>query len=136
MPVTVTVCATFQLALVKVNSEVLTAPSNALLTDTGIVTSAVGAAARTTVKVAVAPASLVLPLMVPTLIAAAILVATAFCENSEVPPKLPPPKSNVAVALTARPAATLTPDSSDVKKASPPASVVTLTKPRNTWPSP
>src|SRR5204862_2667537 len=56
-PVTVTVCATFQLAVVNVKLAGATVPSAGLLELNAMVTSAVGCEVRTTVKVAVPPAS-------------------------------------------------------------------------------
>ena len=135
-PVTVTVCGTFQFVDVKVTSAVLSVPSSRLLLVTVKLTLAVGAVFNTTVNVAVPPASEVFPLMAPTLMAAVLAVATTLAANSDVPPKLPAPKSWVAVALTAWPAATLTPLSKVAKGVLPVASVVTLTKPKYTWPSP
>ena len=58
-PVTVTVCGTFQFALVKVRLAGLTVPSVVSLELRPIVTSAVGCVFSTTVKVAVPPASVV-----------------------------------------------------------------------------
>ena len=58
-PVTVTVCATFQLAVVKVSDAGATVPSVGSLELSAIVTSAVGCAVSTTVNVAVPPASVV-----------------------------------------------------------------------------
>jgi hypothetical protein len=58
-PVTVTVCATFQFALVKTRLAGLTVPSAGLLEVRAMVTFAVGCVLRTTVKVAVPPASFV-----------------------------------------------------------------------------
>ena len=58
-PVTVTVCATFQFAVVKVRLAGLTVPSVVSLELSAIVTSAVGCVLSTTVKVAVPPASVV-----------------------------------------------------------------------------
>ena len=58
-PVTVTVCATFQFAVVKVRLAGLTVPSVVSLELSAIVTSAVGWVLSTTVNVAVPPASVV-----------------------------------------------------------------------------
>ncbi len=58
-PVTVTVCAVFQLAAVKVSDAGRTVPSVASLDERPTVTSAVGCEFRTTVNVAVPPASVV-----------------------------------------------------------------------------
>ena len=58
-PVTVTVCAMFQLAAVKVRLAGATVPSPVSLEDRAMVTSAVGWALSTTVKVAVPAASVV-----------------------------------------------------------------------------
>ena len=55
----VTVCATFQFAAVKITLAGLTVPSVTSFEIKPIVTSAVGCEVRTTVKVAVPPASLV-----------------------------------------------------------------------------
>ncbi len=65
-PVTVTVCAEFQFALVKVSDAGRTVPSVVSFDERPIVTSAVGCASSTTVKVAVPPASVVGPLTVDT----------------------------------------------------------------------
>src|SRR5215470_10739304 len=62
-PVTVAVWLVFQLAEVKVNEAGLTVPSVVSLLLSPIVTSAVGAWVRRMVKVAVPPASVVLPLI-------------------------------------------------------------------------
>ncbi len=59
-PVMVTVCGTFQLSAVKTRLVTEATPSDALLEATGIWTSAVGAVESTTLKLAVAPASLVM----------------------------------------------------------------------------
>ena len=56
---TVTVCGVFQLAVVKVTDAGLTVPSVVSLELSPTVTLAVGCEARTTVKVAVPPASVV-----------------------------------------------------------------------------
>ena len=58
-PVTVTVCAVFQFAAVNVSDAGLTVPSVVSFELSPIVTSAVGCASSTTVKVAVPPASVV-----------------------------------------------------------------------------
>ena len=58
-PVTVTVCGTFQFAVVKVRLAGLTVPSVVSLELSPMVTSAVGWVFSTTVKVAVPPASVV-----------------------------------------------------------------------------
>ena len=58
-PVTVTVWATFQFAAVNVRLAGETVPSAALLLESAIVTSAVGCAFITTVKLALPPASVV-----------------------------------------------------------------------------
>jgi hypothetical protein len=58
-PVTVTVCAWFQLAGVKVKVAVDTVPSDGSELFTGIVTSLAGWDERTTVNVAVKPVSVV-----------------------------------------------------------------------------
>src|SRR5437879_6187166 len=58
-PVTITVCATFQFADVKVSDAGATVPSVGSLDDKGIVTFAVGCVLSTTVKVAAPPASVV-----------------------------------------------------------------------------
>jgi hypothetical protein len=55
----VTVCATFQLADVKVKLVLSTVPSAVLLLVNGMVTSAVGWLFKTTVNVAFPPASVV-----------------------------------------------------------------------------
>ena len=55
----VTVCSVLQLAGVKVKEEGETVPSVASLLDRPIVTSAVGSEVKTTVKVDVPPASVV-----------------------------------------------------------------------------
>ena len=65
-PVTVTVCAVFQVPVVKVSAAGATVPSLVSLEVTAIVTSAVGWALSTTVNVAVPPASVVLPEIVLT----------------------------------------------------------------------
>ena len=70
---TVTVCAVFQFALVKVNDAGSTVPSVASLVLRPTVTLAVGSASSTTVKVAVPPASVVGPLMVETVMPEASL---------------------------------------------------------------
>ncbi len=54
-----TVCATFQLAVVKVKLDLSIVPSAVLLLVNGMVTLAVGWLFRTTVNVAVPPASVV-----------------------------------------------------------------------------
>jgi hypothetical protein len=59
VPVTVTVCGTFQSAAVNVRLEIVTVPSVESLVMTGISTSAVGSLSSTTVKFAVPPASVV-----------------------------------------------------------------------------
>ena len=56
---TVTVWAAFQFALVNVRLAVETVPSAVLLLATGITTSAMGWLVRTTVKLALPPASVV-----------------------------------------------------------------------------
>src|SRR5438552_8276256 len=56
-PVTVTVCATFQFAVVKVSDAGATVPSVRSFDDNPIVTFAVGWLVRTIVNVAVPPAS-------------------------------------------------------------------------------
>src|SRR2546426_120249 len=58
-PVTVTVCATFQFAVVNVTLAGATVPSVRSLDDNPIVTFVVGWLFRTTVNVAVPPASVV-----------------------------------------------------------------------------
>src|SRR3954471_7828885 len=58
-PVTVTVCAAFQLAGVNVSAAGETVPSVVSLEDSAMVTLAVGWALRATVKAAVPPASVV-----------------------------------------------------------------------------
>ena len=58
-PVTVTVCAMFQLAVVNVRLGELTVPSVGSLELSPMVTSAVGWLVSTTVNVAVPPASVV-----------------------------------------------------------------------------
>src|SRR5438093_1047893 len=58
-PVTVTIWAKFKLAAVKVRLEVETVPSAVLLEDRPRVTAAVGWLVRTTLNVAVPPASVV-----------------------------------------------------------------------------
>src|SRR5881396_1927902 len=58
-PVTVTVCATFQFAVVNVSDTGDTVPSVKSLDDNPIETLAVGWVFRTTVNVAVPPASVV-----------------------------------------------------------------------------
>ncbi len=58
-PVTVTVCATFQLAAVNVSDVTLIDPSPELLMLTGMTTFAVGWLVSTTLKVAFPPASVV-----------------------------------------------------------------------------
>ena len=65
-PVTVTVCGVAQLAAVKVRLAGATVPSVVSLLEIPVETSAVGSAFRTTVKVAVPPASVVLPLIADT----------------------------------------------------------------------
>ena len=65
-PVTVTVCAVFQLAAVKVRLAGATVPSPVSLEVRAMVTSAVGWALSTTVKVAVPAASVVGPEIVLT----------------------------------------------------------------------
>jgi hypothetical protein len=63
-PVMVTVCAALQLEIAKINSVGLTVPSLLSLLVSVTVTALVGSEVSTTVKVAVAPASLVVkPLM-------------------------------------------------------------------------
>src|SRR5437773_930579 len=58
-PVTVAVCATFQFAVVNVSEGGGTVPSGRSLNDSPTVTFAVGWLAKTTVNVAVPPASVV-----------------------------------------------------------------------------
>src|SRR2546430_1107097 len=58
-PVTVTVCGAFQFAAVKVRRDAVAAPSLPSLETTGMTTSAVGWLFKTTVSVALPPASLV-----------------------------------------------------------------------------
>src|SRR5712691_9878087 len=58
-PVTVTVCATFQFAVVNVSDTGATVPSVRSFDDNPIVTLAVGWLVRTTANVAVPPASVV-----------------------------------------------------------------------------
>src|SRR5260221_3946209 len=58
-PVTVAVCATFQFAVVNVSEAGATVPSVRSFDDNPIVTLAVGWVLRTTVNVAVPPASVV-----------------------------------------------------------------------------
>src|SRR5437762_528390 len=58
-PVTVTVCATFQFAVVNVSDTGDTVPSVMSFDDNPIVTFAVGWVCRTTVNVAVPPVSVV-----------------------------------------------------------------------------
>src|SRR5215208_3611426 len=71
-PVTVTFCATFQLTAVKTSAAGETVPSAGSLDESGMVTSAAGWEASTTVKVTDAPASDVeVPLGAETVIAAA-----------------------------------------------------------------
>ena len=53
-----------------------------------------------------------------------------LAENSEVPPKLPPPRSGVAVAVMTWPTVVTTPDRTAVKLALPTPFVVTSTWPR------
>ncbi len=72
-PVTVTVWALFQFAVVKVSDAGGTVPSVVSFDEMPIVTSAVGCASSTTVNVAVPPASVVLPLIVETVIPEASL---------------------------------------------------------------
>ena len=132
----VTVCATFQLNEVKVSKAVEALASTALLTLTAIVTLAVGAVFRLTVKLAPPPASVSAPLTAETLMAGAPLLATTLVASSEVSPKLPPPRSCVAVAVTTWPVVTLTPFSTAAKLALPLPSVVTLVLPSSTAASP
>ena len=73
-PVTVTVCATFQFAVVKVRLAGRTVPSVVSLELSAIVTLAVGCVLSTTVNVAVPPASVVVrPVVGVTVIPAASL---------------------------------------------------------------
>ena len=73
-PVIVTVCVVFQLAAVKVRLDGETVPSAVLLEVSPMVTLAVGWLVRTTVKVAVPPASVVVnPLVGVTVMPAASL---------------------------------------------------------------
>ena len=73
-PVTVTVCGVLQLPVVKVRVAGATVPSVVSLELRPMVTSAVGCEARTTVKVAVPPASVVVrPLVGVTVMPAASL---------------------------------------------------------------
>ena len=58
MPVTVTVCGTFQFAVVNVRLEGLTVASPVSLLVTSMTTFEAGCRSRTTVKVSVVPASL------------------------------------------------------------------------------
>ena len=58
-PVTVTVCAVFQFAVVNVSDAGETVPSVASLELSAVLTFAVGCAVSTTVNVAVPPASVV-----------------------------------------------------------------------------
>ncbi len=69
-PVTSTVCGVFQFDAVNVTDAGATVPSVVSSELSGIVTFAVGSVFRTTVKVAVPPASVVSPLMVETVIPA------------------------------------------------------------------
>ena len=134
IPVTVTVCAMFQLALVKVNNEVDTVPSNVLLLLTAIVTFAVGAVSSTTENVAVPPASEVIKLEVGvTVTPGAVALTIELKENSELEPK-PVPKSSVAISVTLSPAKVVA--ARDwLKDAKPKASVLTLNEPRYSAPS-
>ena len=59
-PVTVTVCAMFQLAAVKIRLAGETVPSVVSLLDSAMLTSALGWVSSTTVKLAVPPASVVI----------------------------------------------------------------------------
>src|SRR5437867_227464 len=85
MPVTVTVCATFQFAAVNVTEAGgATVPSVRLLDDTPIVTFAVGWLSRTTVKVAVPTASVVVsPEVGLTVIPATSIANVAVSDTSE-----------------------------------------------------
>lgn len=65
-PVTVIVCAVSQLLDVNVRLDALTVPSVVSELVTAIDTSAAGSVSSTTVNVAVPPASVVLPLIAPT----------------------------------------------------------------------
>src|SRR5258706_246688 len=70
---TVTCCATFQFAAVKVSEDVETVPSVVSFDAIEIVTLAVGWLVSTTLKLAVPPASVVLPLIAETVIPAVSL---------------------------------------------------------------
>ena len=59
IPVTVTVCAVFQLAALKTSEAILTVPSLVSLELMGMVTSAVGSELSRTVKFTLPPASVV-----------------------------------------------------------------------------
>ena len=72
-----TVCATFQLAAVKVKLDLSIVPSAVLLLVNGMVTLAVGWLFRTTVKLAVPPASVVVkPVVGVTVIPGLSLIVT------------------------------------------------------------
>ena len=84
-PVTATVCATFQLALVKTSELTPSDSSVGSSTESAMVTSAVGAVASTTLKPALDWPSLVCPRGC-TAMAGAVSVAVTFAANSEVLP--------------------------------------------------
>ncbi len=99
-PVTVTVCAVFQFAAVKVSVVVLSVPSVASSPLRVTVTSAVGALSSFTVNVLVAPASVVsklVPLVVPVL--AIVMPGEAnVSEKAELAvPWFPAPSTTLAV---------------------------------------
>src|ERR1051325_9344184 len=114
-PVTVTVWATFQLAVLNVRLAVETVPSAGLLLATGIATLAVGWLLRRTVKLAVPPASVVTrPVVGVTVMPAASL--SVFVTDTSAGLLLATGIATLAVGwLLRRP----------VKRAVPPASVVT-----------
>ena len=85
-PVTVTVCAVFQFALVKVRLAGATAPSVASLELSAMVTSAVGCVVSTTVNVAVPSASVVVRpevgvTVMPEASLSVLVTATSFALN-------------------------------------------------------
>ena len=82
-PVTVTVCATFQLTVVKVRVDGLTVPSVTSFELRPIVTSAVGCDRSTTAKVVVpAPSVVIRPVigvtMMPAVSPSALVTATSM----------------------------------------------------------
>ncbi len=105
-PVTVTVCATFQLALVKANDEVLTVPSVVSLLLIEIVTSAVGACDSTTLNCAVPPASVVTNPEVGVTVTIAVAAALSDTAPAAHAPE-PAPERDQSIVTEAAPASRL-----------------------------